>query len=115
AADRSQQRGSQLQRASKPAPITAAQLEAQSDVAMRPAIKMSINQEGWYRVTQQELVQAGFDPRIDPRMLQLSVDGKERPLRVIGEEDGRFDSSDAVEFYGIGLDTDYADSRTYWI
>jgi hypothetical protein len=116
AANQSQDRGSPpLQRAAKPAPISAAQLEAQSNVAMRPAIKMSIKQEGWYRVSQPDLVQAGFDPSIDPRMLRLFVDGKERPLRVIGEDDGRFDSSDAVEFYAIGLDTDYTDTRTYWL
>src|SRR2546422_11417507 len=27
----------------------------------------------------------------------------------------RFDPSDAIEFYGLGLDTSWTDTRTYWL
>jgi len=59
------------------------------------AIKLAVKHEGWYRVTQPELVAAGLDPSVDPRTLQLFVDGKQLAIRVIGEDDGRFDSTDA--------------------
>ena len=78
-------------------------------------MKLSIKQEGWYRVSQSELAAAGFNTKTDPRMLQMFVDGREQPISVSGQEDGRFDSSDAVEFYGVGPDSAYTDSRTYWL
>ncbi|MEK6303384.1 MAG: C25 family cysteine peptidase [Acidobacteriota bacterium] len=90
-------------------------LHPQASKADHPALKLSLKQEGWYRVTQPELVAAGLDPTIDPRLLQLLVDGQEQPLMVIGEGDGKFDPSDRIEFYGIGLDSAVTDSRTYWL
>src|SRR6185503_8391959 len=42
-------------------------------------------------------------------------DGQAVPIRVIGEADGRFDSADAIEFYGVGLDTPSTDTRVYWL
>ena len=80
-----------------------------------PATKLSVNREGWYRVTQQELVAAGLDSKVNPRFLQLFVDGREVPITVQGEQDGRFDPSDAVEFYGLGLDAASSDTRVYWL
>ncbi len=32
---------------------------------------------------------AALDPKVDPRLLQLFVDGIEQPIKVIGEQDGR--------------------------
>jgi hypothetical protein len=101
--------------ADSPPMMIAGQFTGQSDLAMRPAMKLSVKQEGWYRVSQSELAAAGFDTKTDPRMLQMFVDGQEQAISVIGEEDGRFDSSDAIEFYGVGLDSPYTDSRTYWL
>ena len=75
------------------------------DLAARSAVKLSVRERGWYRVTQPELLAAGLDPKVNPRLLQLFVDGKELPMRVQGEEDGRFDPNDFIEFYGEGLDT----------
>ncbi len=79
------------------------------------AIKLSVKQEGWYRVTQPQLVAAGLSPRVDPRGLRLYVDGLETTIYVSGAEDGRFDATDAVEFYGLGLDTPATDTRVYWL
>jgi len=47
--------------------------------------------------------------------LQLFVDGKQLAIRVIGEEDGRFDSTDAVEFYGMASTSLSATARIYWL
>lgn len=97
---------------SKPTP---AQSQAQSSLAGSAAVKLSVREDGWFRVTQQELVQAGLDSRVDPRFLQLYTDGREQPILVTGEKDGRLDPSDAVEFYGIALDTPSTDIRAYWL
>ena len=88
---------------------------AQPGLAQAPAAKLSIKQEGWYRVSASELGTAGFDTRTDPRLLQMVVDGQQQAINVAGEQDGRFDPSDAVEFYGIGTDSAYSGSRTYWL
>lgn len=79
------------------------------------SIKIAVKQTGWHIVTQAELVAAGLRPTINPRRLQLYVDGKQQPIEVSGEEDARFDSTDAIEFYGIGLDTPSTDIRIYWL
>ncbi len=84
-------------------------------LAKTPAIQLLVREPGWYRVTQATLVQAGLDPAIDPRTLQLFADGVPHRLLVSGEDDGRFDPSDVIEFYGEGLDTPWADTRIYWL
>jgi hypothetical protein len=48
-------------------------------------------------------------------MLQLFVDGKEQAFKVIGDEDGQFEASDAIEFYGLGSDSASTNARTYWL
>jgi hypothetical protein len=90
-------------------------LQAQSFVASESAVKISINREGWYRVDQQRLVAAGLGPQINPRLLQLFVDGGEIPIIVNGQSDGRLDPADSIEFYGIGLDTPATGTRVYYL
>ncbi len=87
----------------------------QADLAGQAAIKLAIKQTGWYRVTQPELVEAGFDPEADPRYLQLFVDAQQLPILVTSSEDGRFGPADAIEFYGLGIDVASTDLRTYWL
>jgi subtilisin-like proprotein convertase family protein len=79
------------------------------------AVKFFIKGEGFYRVRQPEIVAAGLPREVDPRRLQMFVDGREIPINVIGEADGRFDTSDAVEFYAIGLDSPVTAERVYWL
>ena len=85
------------------------------DLAAMPAIKLSVNERGWYRVTQAQLLAAGLDPGVNPRFLQLFVDGNEQPMLVRGQKDGAFDPKDTVEFYAEGLDTQFTDTRVYWL
>ncbi len=95
--------------------VTSPAMIQQGSLASSRAVKIGLRRAGWYRVTQDELVRAGLDPKTDPRTLQLYVDGMELPIRVRGEEDGRFDSTDAIEFYGVGLNTPSTDTRVYWL
>jgi hypothetical protein len=95
--------------------FAAAPVRSQAALASQPAVKIAVKHEGWYRVTQLELAALGVDTRINPRMLQLFVDGRELPIVVQGEQDGSFDPADSVEFYGIGIDSPFTDSRVYWL
>jgi hypothetical protein len=89
--------------------------EVQWVLASSPGLKLFIQEEGWYRVTQPELVAAGLDPKVNPRNLQLYVDGQEQAIRVNVRKDGQFGSQDYIEFYGTGLDTPSTETRVYWL
>ena len=89
-----------------------------SDASIRGVIggqaaKISVKAEGFYRVTQPELVAAGFNANVDPRNLRLLVDGREQSINVISK--GAFDSSSAIEFYGLGVDSAATDEHVYWL
>jgi hypothetical protein len=77
------------------------------DLASMRAVKMAIREEGWYRVSQQELAAAGLDLRGDLQRLQLFADGVEQPMLVAG--DG------AVEFFATGQDALSTDTRVFWL
>lgn len=63
------------------------------------AAKLSVRKTGWYRVTAGELTAVGFNPNVNPALLQLSTDGVEVPIRVFGKGN----SLDYMEFYGRAL------------
>ena len=90
-------------------------LETQWALAGQPAVKIGVRRTGWFRVTQAELVAGGLDPTVDPRRLQLFVNGVEQAMTVTGEADGQFDPADSIGFYGEGVDTAYTDLRVYWV
>ena len=102
---------------SQSAPVSSAQKQIATrwDLASQPAVKLTIREEGWYRITQPELVAAGLDPRTDPANLRLYVEGGEQAMLVTGEQDGSFDQADAIEFYATGQDNPFTDAHTYWL
>ncbi len=69
--------------------------------------KVIVNEDGIYRMGFQELIDAGIPTSINPRRLQVYYHGKEIPIRVEGEADGRLDSLDYVEFYGKERDSEH--------
>ena len=81
--------------------VTSAMLSTQ------PAIKIAINQEGWYLVPRAQLLSAGLDPNADPQSLRLINNGVEVPITVSDAGD--------IEFYGIGVDNPYTDTQVYWL
>ncbi|MCX5919012.1 MAG: C25 family cysteine peptidase, partial [Deltaproteobacteria bacterium] len=89
--------------------------EVQQALAGSPAMKLLVKEEGWYRVSQPELAAAGMNTNFNPKHLHLYVDGNELPIRVIAEKDNKFGPRDAIEFYGIGLDTPSTDTQVYWL
>lgn len=108
-------RSAPVERKAKIADLKTARALQQGSLASQSAIKLSVRQEGWYRVTQPELVAAGLDPRTDARLLQLFVDGQEQAINVAGAIDAEFGPEAAIEFYGVGLDTPSTDTRNYWL
>ena len=80
-----------------------------------PAVKISVQSEGWYRVTRAQLVAAGLDPRASAQTLQLFAEGVEQPILILGNQSGQLGPNDAIEFYGTGIDTPYSGTRVYWL
>lgn len=67
--------------------------------------KITIAAEGMYRLTHQQLLDAGVPlGTLDARRLQLFHRGVEQAVYLPGQEDGRLDPADFVEFYGKPAD-----------
>jgi MYXO-CTERM domain-containing protein len=90
-------------------------LDTQLQVAAGAAVKLTVRQPGWYRVTQPQLVAAGLPADVDPDKLQLFADGVEQAIEVTGNAGAVFDANAAIEFYGTGRDTLWTDAHTYWL
>jgi hypothetical protein len=82
-------------------------------LAARPAVKIFVDHEGWYRVTQPQLLAAGLAPNAAARSLHLFAEGIEQPIRMIGGD--VFGPQSAIEFYGTAIDTPYSGQRVYWL
>ena len=97
--------------------VTQQQREKQFELAAHSAVKLSLRGEGWYRVSQPQLVAAGLDPSADPQFLRLYIRAIEQPIRVTGASAGRsgFGPKAAIEFYGTGIDTPYSDAHIGWL
>ena len=93
--------------------LTSARQQVGFLLAARPAVKIFVDHEGWYRVTQPQLVAAGMAPNGDARLLHLFAEGIEQPIRVIGGD--VFGPQSAIEFYGTAIDTPFSGQRVYWL
>jgi hypothetical protein len=95
-------------------PASAQSLATQQGIAAQPALKIRVNQTGWYRVTQPQLAANGFDSSADARKLQLYVDGTEVPMRLSTDKP-KLSSADTLEFYGVALDMLTTDTHIYYL
>lgn len=67
--------------------------------------KIPVVEKGIYRIRVSDLTVAGFPvSSVNPQTLQLFHRGAEQAILVSGEQDGRMDENDYVEFYGKGND-----------
>ena len=85
------------------------------DAADHVAIKISVEQEGWYHLPFSQLFAAGLSPDTDLRSLHLYAEGIEQPILLVGHTAGIAAPSDALEFYGTGIDTPFSADRVYWL
>jgi uncharacterized repeat protein (TIGR01451 family) len=79
------------------------------------AVKIFVQNEGWYQVSKAQLVAAGLDPNADARTLQLYAEGIQQPVLILGSQSGALGPNDSIEFYGTGIDTPYSGTRVYWL
>jgi len=79
------------------------------------AVKIGVQEEGWYHITFQQLYAAGLDGNADPRALHLFAEGVEQPLLITNHPNGPVQPADAIEFYGTPIDTPYSGTRIYWL
>lgn len=70
-------------------------------VATTPSIRIEIGKDGIYQLTAKTLSSKGFPvSTVDPRKLHLVTQGVEVPIRISGESDGVFNTSDLIVFFG---------------
>ena len=63
--------------------------------------KLSVAEEGLYRISYNELVSAGIPiSTIDPRKIKIYHRGKEQSIIIEGQNDASFDSNDYIDFFG---------------
>jgi uncharacterized repeat protein (TIGR01451 family) len=102
-----------------PAAFTAtpSQTEKQFELAAHSAVKIYVRREGWYQVTQPDLVKAGLDPNVDPALLHLYAEANEQPLQITGGSagPGGFGPQAAINFYGTAINTAFSGTRVYWL
>lgn len=77
-----------------------------------PAAKLIVTQNGWYRVTKNDLLAAGFDPGSLTRNISVFADGMEVPIAT---SETTFGPTDSIEFYGTALDTPSAGGHVYYV
>jgi hypothetical protein len=74
-------------------------------LAAQPGVRISVNRDGWYRVSSAALASAGF--RIaNPAGLRLYTEGRQVAIKA---------STAGIEFYGQALDALESDTRMYWL
>jgi hypothetical protein len=83
-------------------------------IANQPALKIGVNANGWYRVTQTEMAAAGFDTSAEARNLRMFVGGGEIAIRV-SRDSGALTAADYIEFWGQRLDLPSTDTQIYWL
>jgi uncharacterized repeat protein (TIGR01451 family) len=94
---------------------TNAQYKKQLDLAGDAGLRIYVSQEGWYRITRAAMTAAGYDPGSDPKDISLYMLGDELDITMDDGGDGKFDTNDAIEFYGYPVDTVSTGARTYWL
>ena len=80
-----------------------------------PYLKLYVIDDGIYRINKSDFINAGINPNsIDPRTVKLYYKGNQQPIYFKGEQDGVFNDSDYIDFYGKrnygGLTTTYKES-----
>ncbi len=77
-------------------------------VASQVGVKIGVSREGVYRVSRNELQNAGFNVNTPGSLWQLYLDGKEQSI-IVGANDSY------IEFYGKGIDTVESATKVYYL
>jgi uncharacterized repeat protein (TIGR01451 family) len=93
--------------------LTPGQYQASQDLL--PALKIGVESEGWYSLSREQMIGAGFSPGDDPQSLQLYAEGVEQPMIVASRPAPGYPLLGGIEFYGTGIDTPFSGTRVYWL
>lgn len=64
-------------------------------------LKLYVIEDGMYRLTKSDFVNAGINTStIDPRTVKVYYKGNQIPIYFFGEQNGVFDDTDYLDFYG---------------
>ena len=104
----------------RPEPVPAPADPAARAVTTDPAVKVTVNANGLYRVTYAALQSAGVAAAtlnsLDPRTFRLLDAGVEQRISVSGENDGVFNPADSFVFYGQRSTAPLSDDNNiYWL
>ncbi len=78
--------------------------------------KICVKRDGIYFIDRQQFEQAGFNVTDrDPKYIKIFFKGSEIPIFIYGQEDGIFDETDYIEFYGRKSRNDYTHTNVYWL
>lgn len=81
-----------------------------------PNLKIGVTEDGIYKLTYNDLADAGFHLNTtDPRAIKLSNRGAGIPIYVHGEDDGVFNTTDYILFYGTATNDTYTTKNIYWL
>jgi hypothetical protein len=94
--------------------LASSSIDTQWQIAAQSALRIAVNKDGWYRITQPQMVAAGFNPVVDIRNLRLFVNAAEVAINT-SQLTGPFAGNDYIEFYGRGLDTPTTDKAIYYL
>lgn len=84
--------------------------------AMRPAIKVLVNEAGMQQVSGQLLATAGFDlTTLNPAQLQLRHKGEEVAVQIDGLVDGRVTATSTLRFYAPLVGDRWNLQEVYWL
>jgi len=79
-------------------------------------LKIGVTEDGLYQLTYSDLAGAGLDlSGVDPRTVKITHRGTEIPIYVPGEDDGVFNTTDTILFYGTGITDLYTSENVYWL
>lgn len=85
-------------------------------VAAQPGLKFATKTNGLYRVSRQQLADAGFDVSVPTVNWQLYADGVEQTMLLTGDNNGGILGADGyLEFYGFGVDNLYTDAQIFYL
>jgi hypothetical protein len=77
-------------------------------------VKFNVNRNGWYRITQPELIAAGLGSNVNASHLQLYAGGVEVPMKVSGNGQ-QLTANDVIEFNGATADLPSDGTQTYYL
>jgi hypothetical protein len=82
----------------------------------RENYKIYIDEDGIYKITGADLQAAGIDlSQIDVNSVGIYHKSTQIPIKLVGLDDGYFDTSDYIEFYAQAIDTKYTGENVYWL